>query len=337
MLEEYARSFGAPVSEDVGIASVESPSDRVFVLRTSTGDLRSRVLVLATGAYQRPHRPASAGTLPSHIAQMDVDAYRNERALPPGQVLVVGSGQSGAQISEELREAGRTVVLSCGKAAWVPRRLGGRDIVWWLNEAGFFDQAMDALPTPAARLAANPLATGHDGGRDLNLRLLRAMGITLAGHFLGARDGMARFAPDLGESVAWGDQRYRELMSGIESLAAKLGIAVRIDEPETFDPKAPESVALSDIGVVIFTGGFRPGYRSWLPWPNAFDDLGLPIQREGASSVVPGLFFAGVPFLRTRKSSLLLGVGEDAMIIARRIAATLGSGPPIAVSRTPDF
>ena len=72
-------------------------------------------------------------------------------------------------------------------------------------------------------------------------------------------------------------------------------------------------------------GGFRPEYGSWLPWPTAFDGLGFPIQREGASTAVPGLFFAGVHFLRKRKSSLLLGVGEDAAIVTRHIAAALAS------------
>ena len=324
-LEEYASGFRAPVRENVNVAAVESPADGGFILRTTSGDVRSRFLVLATGAFQRAHRPESAVTLPSGLPQMDVESYRNERVLPAGSVLIVGSGQSGAQISEELREAGRKVVLSCGKAAWVPRRLGGRDIVWWLNEAGFFDQTVEALPTPEARLAANPLATGHGGGRDLNLRTLQAMGVTLAGHFLGMRDGKARFAPDLGESLAWGDQRYRELMGLIKGRAEELGIALRIDEPGTFVSETPESFDLSGFGVVIFAGGFRPGYRSWLPWPSAFDALGFPIQREGASTIVPGLFFTGVHFLRKRKSSLLLGIGEDATIVTRHIAAALAS------------
>ena len=327
-LEGYARSFGAPVREDVTVAGVESSPARGFILRTTSGDLRSRVLVLATGAYQRAYRPAVADTLPPGLPQMDVGAYRNERALPAGSVLIVGSGQSGAQISEELREAGREVVLSCGKAPWVPRRLGGRDIVWWLAEAGFFDQPVEALPTPAARLGANPLTTGHGGGRDLSLRTLRAMGVTLTGRFLGARDGIARFAPDLGESVAWGDERYRELMKLVEGRARELGVSLRVDEPGLFDAEAPDSVDLSDFGVAIFAGGFRPDYRAWLPWPEAFDDLGFPLHKDGASTVLPGLFFAGVHFLRTRKSALLLGVGEDARIVARQVAAALARGGP---------
>lgn len=202
----------------------------------------------------------------------------------------------------------------------MPRRIGGRDIVWWLLRAKFFDLDVGSLPSPAARLVSNPLATGHGGGHDLHLRTLQAMGVTLTGHFLGATGREARFAPDLGESLAWGDARYRELMDVVRKVAAERGLKPpHIDEPGPFDAQAPERIDLSSFGAVIFAGGFRPDYRSWLPWPDAFDDLGFPLQRDGASTVVPGLYFAGVHFLRTRKSSLLLGVGEDATIVARQI------------------
>ncbi len=325
-LEDYAGAFAAPVREGVTVAKVESSSEGGFIVHTTAGDLRSRALVLATGAFQRPHRPAAAETLPAGLPQIDVGIYRNEAALPPGKVLVVGSGQSGAQISEELCEAGRDVVLACGKAAWVPRRLGGHDIVWWLTQVGFFDQTIATLPTPEARLAANPLATGHGGGHDLHLRALRAMGVTLAGHFLGIEGGRVHFAPDLQESVTWGDQRFRELMNLIKRFADENGLELPpIEKPGTFAARSPEWLDLSDFGVVIFAGGFRPDYRSWLPWPDAFDKLGFPLQIDGVSTVVPGLFFMGVHFMRTRKSSLLFGVGEDATIVSSHVCALLSS------------
>jgi putative flavoprotein involved in K+ transport len=112
----------------------------------------------------------------------------------------------------------------------------------------------------------------------------------------------------------------------VSGRAAEIGVSLRIEEPSSFNAAAPESLDLSGFGVAIFAGGFRPDYRSWLPWPEAFDDLGFPIQTDGASIPVPGLFFAGVHFLRKRKSSLLLGVGEDAEIIAQQITDTLAGG-----------
>jgi putative flavoprotein involved in K+ transport len=238
--------------------------------------------------------------------------------------LIVGSGQSGCQLAEELRVAGRDVVLSCGKAPWAPRRLGGRDLVWWLEASGFLDQPVAALPSPAARLGANPLATGHGGGHDLNLRTLRAMGVTLVGHFVGAAGHEARFAPDLADTVTWGDARHRELMGLLLRAADERGLPrPEVADPGPFDGAAPERVSLDEFGAVVFAGGFRPDFRSWLPWADAFDELGFPIQLDGASTLVEGLFFVGTHFLRTRKSSTLLGVGEDAAIVARAIAAQM--------------
>ena len=323
-LERYRDALGLPVREGVGAVSVEAGGGG-FRLETTDGELRARALVLATGAYQRPYRPPAAEGLPSNLVQIDVNDYRNPDALPPGRVLIVGSGQSGCQIAEELHDAGREVVLACGRAAWVPRRLGGRDIFHWLVDTGFMAAGVESLPTPEARLAANPLATGRGGGHDLDLRVLREKGVVLAGHFVGAPDGEARFAPDLGESVAWGDERYRQLMDGIRQWAAVLGLPEpEIRDPEPFDPTSPDHVSLAGFGAVIFAGGFRPMYRAWLPWPEAFDELGFPIHRDGASSVVPGLYFVGVHFLRQRKSSLFLGVGEDAALVAGAIAQEAG-------------
>jgi cation diffusion facilitator CzcD-associated flavoprotein CzcO len=319
-LEGYRDAYALPVREGVAATSIESEAGG-FRLRTTSGDLLARSLVLATGAYQRPYRPPGADELPSDLLQVDVNDYRNEASLPPGPILVIGSGQSGCQLAEELREAGREVVLSCGKAAWVPRRVGGRDIFHWLVDTGFMAEKPDSLPSPAARLAANPTATGHGGGHDLDLRVLRAKGVTLVGHFLGASDHEASFAADLGESVAWGDGRYGQLMDGIRATAAELGYPdPEIREPELFDAASPERVSLEGFGAVLFAGGFRPSYRSWLPWPEAFDDMGFPIQTDGASTAVDGLYFVGVHWMRRRKSSLLLGVGEDAAIVARAIS-----------------
>jgi len=323
-LEQYAASSGAPVREGVAVRTIHRAADG-FVARTSDTDMYAACVVLCTGAFQRAHRPAGSDSLPAGLLQIDIEGYRNPASLPPGSVLVVGSGQSGCQLAEELHEAGREVVLSCGKAPWLPRRIGGRDLVWWLDASGFLGQSVTTLPQ-AARLISNPLATGHGGGHDLHLRTLRAMGVTLVGHFLGAGGREARFAPDLADTVAWGDAWHLERVDSIHRTADELGLArPEIADPEPFDGAAPEQLSLDGFGAVIFAGGFRPGFRSWLPWADAFDDMGFPIQLDGASTVVDGLFFVGTHFLRTRKSSNLLGVGDDAAIVARTIARRLTS------------
>jgi putative flavoprotein involved in K+ transport len=322
-LERYAGGFDAPVREGVEVASLAPAAGGGFVLETSAGGLRAGAVVVATGAYQRPFRPAGATALPPGLLQLDAAGYRNERELPDGRVLVVGSGQTGCQLAEELAEAGREVVLSCGRAPWAPRRFGGRDLIWWAIETGFFDVAVEKLASRAERLTANVLATGRGGGHDLSLRTLRAAGVELVGHFLGAEDGRARFAADLGESVAWGDERYCAFRAIVTELVAERGLAApELPDPERFDGRARESVDLAGLGAVLFAGGFRPGYGDWLRVPGALDELGFPLHDgSGASTAAPGLYFVGVHFLRTRKSSLLYGVGEDAALVAARISS----------------
>jgi putative flavoprotein involved in K+ transport len=321
-LERYAAGFGAPVRERVDVTAVHAVTDGGFVLTTSAGEIAAGTVVLSTGAYQRSWRPPEAVSLPADLLQIDVRDYRAPAALPAGAVLVVGSGQSGCQIAEELCGAGREVLLACGKAPWLPRRIGGRDAVRWAVETGFFDAPASSLPSPGARFGANVQSTGTGGGHDLHFRTLQAMGVTLLGHFAGTDGHRARFALDLAETVAWADERYAQLMALIRKVADERGLPtpqVPAPEPFTFEPR--DEVDLDAFGAVIFATGFRPDYASWVHIAGAFDELGFPIHHEGGSTVVPGLYFVGVHFLRKRKSALFIGACEDAPIVARQIAA----------------
>jgi putative flavoprotein involved in K+ transport len=320
-LERYAAR--APVREGVGVETFEPGPDGTRI-HTSAGELTADAVVLANGAYQRPHRPAAADSLPDELPQLDVADYRNPDALPPGRVLVVGSGQSGCQITEELHAAGRDVVLACGRAPWAPRRIGDRDLLWWAVESGFYDGTVESLPSPQERFTANATVTGHGGGRDLNLRTLHAAGVPLAGHLAGVEDGDACFAGDLAEIVSWGDERYELFAGVVRRFAEEQSLEQPVLEaPPPFDEPGLERVDLRDFGCVLFATGFRPDYASWLP-PEAFDELGFPLHEEGESTFVPGLYFVGVHYLRKRKSSLFVGVGEDAAIVAGRVAERLG-------------
>lgn len=319
-LESYARSFAAPVREGVAVTALRPTGDG-FAVSTSEGGLRPKAVVVTTGAYQKPYRPPAAGSLPPGLYTIDAERYRNEAALPPGKVLVIGSGQTGCQIAEELHEAGREVILACGRAPWIARRLAGRDIVAWLSETPHFEVALNALPSPQARLTSNPQFSGRGGGHDVHYRVLQRMGVTLVGHFTGADATRFHFADDLADSVAFGDARYADFGSLIrESCESRGFVAPELPRPEPFHAAAPQSIDMAGFGAVIFTSGFRPDYRSWIDAEGAFDSLGFPITQDGRSSVVPGLYFCGVHFLRKRKSSLFMGVGEDAAIVARSIA-----------------
>jgi putative flavoprotein involved in K+ transport len=318
-LERYAARFRAPVREGVAVTSAQAGPGGRFLLQTTHGDIHAQTVVVATGAYQKPYRPAGAVTLPTDLYAIDSEDYVNPDSLPPGGVLVVGSGQSGCQIAEELNEAGRDVVVACGKAPWAPRRLEGRDVVSWVWETPFFDQSLADLPNPGARLGANVQSTGRAGGHDLNFRTLSAAGVRLAGHFLGCEDHSVLFADDLAKSVAFGDARYNDMCNLIRKSCADRGKAApAFPSPEPFTPPSIQETSLRELGAVIFCSGYRPDYKRWIAFPEAFDEMGFPITRDGESTI-SGLYFVGVHFLRTRKSSLFMGVGEDADIIVRKI------------------
>lgn len=319
-LERYAGSFGAPILDGIDVTGLRSDGAGGFVVETSEGQMRTDVIVLATGAFQRPHRPPGT-EVPGDVLTMNAEGYTNADALPAGAVLVVGSGQTGCQIADELQRAGRDVIVACGKAGWAPRRVDGRDIVSWLVETPFLDHTLDDLPSPLSRLAANFQVSGRDRGQDLHYRTLHANGVTLTGRLLGSGGGTLCFADDLQESVEWGDARYADICKLVKDAATERGASPPdLPEPQPLKVDHLDGIEVSALGAVVFTSGYRPAYRGWVHFPEAFDDLGFPIQLDGASTVVPGLYFMGTHFLRKRKSSTLFGMGEDAAVVARTIA-----------------
>jgi len=322
----YAQSFRAPIREGVAVFELGSSGKDRFLLRTSAGDIRAKQVVLASGGYQKPHRPPAARELPAALYVIDAEDYTNPAALPAGPVLVVGSGQTGCQLAEELIESGRDVHVACGRAPWIPRRLDGRDTVAWITETPFMDVTLGDLPSPLARLGANPQASGRGGGHDLHYRTLQRSGVNLLGHFVGVEDGTAHFASDLAESVAFGDDRYTDICGLIAKTCEARGVPVpEMPPPPAFAASTSHALGLGDLGAVIFTSGYRPDYASWVLLPRAFDDLGFPIQKDGSSTIVAGLHFMGVHFQRKRKSATLLGVAEDAEVLAERIVASARS------------
>jgi putative flavoprotein involved in K+ transport len=316
--QSYANSFEAPLEEDSTVTKLEA-SGGEFLLTLASGAIKARSVVVATGAYQRPHRPAGAESIPDGVTQLFAEEYSNPAGLPPGAVLVVGSGQTGCQLAEELHQSGRRVFLACGRCVWVPRRLQGRDILWWMIESGFMDRTPDKLPSPVARLLGNPQATGHDGGRDLNFRVLHEVGVELLGRYVGADGSTLHFADDLAASVDFGDARLVDLMKFVETYCAANGTTpptVEMPPPLRIKTRSELDIARDGIGSVIWTSGYRPDY-GWMKFP-VVDEMGFPVQTDGRTSV-PGLYFMGVHWMRKGKSAILYGVGEDAEIVARQI------------------
>ncbi|WP_308737860.1 NAD(P)/FAD-dependent oxidoreductase [Rhizobium sp. TH2] len=118
-LENYAERHHLPVSIRTRVTELAADQG-MFRVTTSDGVLLARNVVIATGDQNRPVRPPMSADLPDAIAQVDCPAYRSADALAPGAVLVVGSGQSGAQITEDLVLAGRKVFLATSRTGrWV--------------------------------------------------------------------------------------------------------------------------------------------------------------------------------------------------------------------------
>ena len=317
--EAWAASFDPPVVGNTYVSQLAADPEKGFVLTTGGGQVRARTVVVASGGYQKAHMPVGSETLPKAVHQVLAEDYRNSAALPPGNVLIVGSGQTGCQLAEELHEAGRKVFLACGRCPWVPRRLGGRDIVWWLRESGYFDRTPDKLPSPAARLVGNPQTTGHGGGHDLNFRTLHTTGLELLGRFLGADGSTLHFADDLAASADFGDARWADIRGYIDRYCAAAGTPAPdydIPPPMRIKTRTDIDLAREAVGTIVWTSGYRPQY-DWVKFP-VFDEMGFPVQVDGRTSV-PGLYFMGVHWMRKNKSAILYGVGEDAEVVARHV------------------
>ena len=315
--ERWARSFDAPVQEGSPVSAIDRDG-KWFVLTKPDRAVRARNVVVASGGYQRAYHPPGADQIPARVHQLLAEDYRNVSSVSEGAVLIIGSGQTGCQIAEELHDAGRTVFLSCGRCWWAPRRMGGQDLVWWIIESGWWQRTIAQLPSPAARLLGNPQATGHHGGRDLNYRTLHDTGVRLVGRFIGADERKVHFAPDLAGTLKAGDDMSRVFMKWVEALCAKRQLAVpwEVPEPMAIADTTELDIDAEHIATVIWTAGYRPDY-SWVHAP-VFDDMGFPIQTDGRSDV-PGLYFMGVHFQRNAQSAVLYGVGEDAQVVASHI------------------
>jgi putative flavoprotein involved in K+ transport len=312
-LEGYARSFAAPVRENVEVTALR-PADGGHVVETAGGTLSATNVVVASGAFQQP-RPRVPGVDSAPVElQLTTSEYRRPEQLPEGAVLVVGGGQSGSQISDELLGAGRSVYLSAGSCAWFPRRHRGHDWVHWVVEAGILDDTVDSLPSPAARLACNPPISGNDGGHDCHPRWLAARGAVVVGRLEAVRGGAAHFAAGIEETLAAGDQFAYSVIGRIDEHIAEHGLEAEAQEERESLPSPIADVTridLRDAGIttILWANGYRPDY-SWIELEVA-DEFGWPVQQRGVSEH-PGLYFVGVNWLHKRKSALFGGVGEDA-------------------------
>jgi putative flavoprotein involved in K+ transport len=296
VLEEFARLHDLPVRTRSGAVRVEHGGDRRFTVRTRVGDVRARSVVLATGFLRVPARPPLAGALPARLLQLDTATYRSADEVADGAVLVVGGGQSGCQIAEDLATAGRRVLLSTSRVAWVPRRHRGRDTVGWWTVSGFFSMRR-ADADDALLRQRQPLISGTDGGHSLSLHSLARHGVELLGRLTGGAGEELRFGDDVAEHARFADE------SSIAGIGRDAPGAVRLDR--------------AGVGTVIWCAGMRPRLDA-VSIPGLVDGGAIP--HTGGATAVPGLHLLGAPWLRRRKSGIIWGAPADAQEIAAAIA-----------------
>ncbi len=325
----YAATIDAPVHVETAVERLTTRAAGGFRLETTSGTIDADRVVVAAGSFHVPRLPPIARELPARLTQLHSHDYGRESALPPGGVLVVGSGQSGVQIAEELMEAGRAVHLSVGTAGRVPRRYRGHDIFRWLQGLGTRGDAVgvelpsvDKLPDPRMRLMGNPHLSGHGGGHDTNLRQFAAAGMTLIGRIEGVTGERLSIAGDLPANLAradtFFDERFRDIC---DRFIERSRVEATTDERVPFDFEPPEirelDLAAAGISSVIWTTGYRLDF-GWLDLP-ILDEQGIPRQQHGVSDV-PGLFFLGLLWQRNQLSATLMGPAVD----ARHLASAMG-------------
>jgi putative flavoprotein involved in K+ transport len=333
-LEDYAAAFQAPLRGGVQAESVQSQAgaSRYLVQTTdlvegSAATIATRNVVVATGAFQHPKIPPLSAALPPNVLQLSSRDYRNPAQLPPGAVLVVGSGGSGSQIADELCEHGRTVYLSIGRCQRWPRRYRGKDIWTWFNDMGLLDEVgRRHYIDPSYGCTA--VLTGVRGGYDLDYDRFAVAGVTLLGHLQGYENGTLRIANDLQERLDRWDESRTMLTGMIEAYIQQAGLDVPPDSAQDGaasrawrrrPPLLEVDLAACDISTVLWATGFSHDFR-WLEMP-VLDERGDPVQQRGVTAL-PGVYFLGLRRMYTVKSSFLFGVGEDAAYLAEHIAAS---------------
>ncbi|MBD8608128.1 MSMEG_0569 family flavin-dependent oxidoreductase [Aeromicrobium sp. CFBP 8757] len=336
-LAGYAASFDPPVREHTAVTLLTEREGGGFVLELAGPDgaetLEAEHVVLATGGYHLPIVPAFAAAIDPSITQVHSADYRNAAQLPDGDVLVVGSGQSGAQIAEDLHIEGRRVHLALGDAPRVARTYRGRDCMTWLADMGLYDTPVQQYPGGrAAREKTNHYVTGRDGGRDIDLRQFAAEGMRLYGLMSGAEGTRLSFEPTLTGALDSADAVYNSICRDIDAYIEREGVDAPPGsryEPVWSPDHEPRMLDLREAGItsIVWGIGYRPDYR-WVKI-GVFDGAAAPTHTRGVTSV-PGLYFLGLPWMHTWGSGRFAGIARDAEHV---FGCIVGARRPAPVER----
>jgi putative flavoprotein involved in K+ transport len=328
-LDQFAEKVNPSIKEHTQVHNVNHDGQR-YQITTSNGCFSADQVVVASGSYQSPIIPRMAERFPSHIQQLHSEQYHNPQQLNNGAVLVVGSGQSGAQIAEDLHLAGKQVILAAGDAPRCARFYRGRDVVDWLSDMKYYDMPVDQHPLrEGVRDNTNHYVTGRDGGRDIDLREFAVQGMELYGKLLDFDGQRLTFAPNLATVLDNADKTYNSINQRIDQYIEANNIHAPAGgsyQPVWQPPTERDTLSLSesDISAIIWCIGFSPDYQ-WLDIP-VFNGKGYPSHQRGITPF-PGLYFIGLPWLYTWGSGRFSGVDRDARYLCDAIARQAGITP----------
>jgi putative flavoprotein involved in K+ transport len=299
-LEEYARHLEVPLLLGTAVLRVRADGER-FVAETTGGTLTADRVIVATGACCTPYVPAEpAAGLGAAVVQLHSADYRHPGELPDGPVLVVGAGNSGVQIAEELAAAGRPVDLAVGtRSRALPQRFLGRDLCWWLIRLG-----LTQVPTGAG-------ARPEPGRRGRLVRAAWRQLRTLDNSLQSPRRSGGGFGTLIGTS--WRRVRRSGVVLRPRVVSASPG-AVRFADDTSLD-----------VGTVVWATGYRPDY-SWLDIPGVIVDG--TVEHTGGLTAVPGLAFLGLIGQRSLTSEWLGFVADDAGWVTEHLLDVGSSAVP---------
>jgi putative flavoprotein involved in K+ transport len=329
-IARYAQVSVAPVRTGTTVTSIDRSEDG-YRVATTQGEWRCRTVVLASGACNAASVPAVRQAVPSSVTSVTALEYRNPNQLPEGGVLVVGASATGVQLADEIRRSGRPVTLSVGEHVRLPRMYRGRDVLWWMERSGVWNQRYDEIDdVTRARRLPSPQLVGTTERSTLDLNTLSAVGVELVGRLATVRDGKALFSGGLRNQFALADLKMERLLDTFDEWARGQADALDVGPVERFEPtRMPASSRLTldlgsgEIRTVLWCTGFHPDY-SWLHVPVV--DAKGQLRHDGGVVDAPGLYALGLPVLRRRKSTFIHGAEDDARDIVEHLVGYLAAG-----------
>ena len=325
LIKSYSKFIGSKIFENESVNIIEKHKNK-YRLDTSKRMIIADNVVLSTGAFGNYKVPKISLNINQKIFQIHSSEYKNFNQLPPGGVMVVGSGQSGAQIAEDLLINGMDVSLALSKCGRRLRSYRGKDSSWWNYKMGLFDKTVDDVPFEN-RWKCSPHTSGANGGHEINLIDLSEKGLNLYGSVKESKDNKLIFNDDMFDNLKFSDDYALNWSKNVDEFIRKENLEAPIEKIfedsrlKSFENhKSLELNIMPKIKSIIWATGFKYNY-DWIDL-NITNESGFPVHKRGVTNY-DGFYFMGLQWMHTSKSAQFIGVGEDAEFIVNKISSRI--------------